>query len=194
MRMARSPNSLRRRCEDRRVSETDLRMCLMLLRDRERILLGRKLTGFGKGKVIAPGGKLDDGEAAGAAACRELAEETGLRVDPRDTEPVASLRFTWADGSRPFAVDVFEATRWTGHVVPSAELEPFWCPLDQIPYEQMWDDDRIWLPAVLRGQRMRAVIGYDLGGQFVERVDLTPLGPADPTHAATVGPARPNDR
>lgn len=170
------------------MTEPDLAMCLMLLIDRERsmILLGEKLRGFGKGKVIAPGGKLDSGEAGVDAACRELLEETGIRVAASDAELVARLRFTWADGSRPFAVDVFAASRWTGEPAPSAELDPYWCPLDAIPYHRMWDDDRIWLPNVLRGQRVSASIEYDLSGQFVQQVEMVPLEvPGDAGSALT---------
>lgn len=159
------------------MTEPDLAMCLMLVLDpqRSRILLGDKLRGFGRGKVIAPGGKLEPGEEGVDAACRELLEETGIRVESADAQLVATLRFTWADGSRPFAVDVFAASRWVGEPVTSAELDPFWCSVNDIPYSRMWDDDRIWLPNVLRGQRVSAQIGYDLSGRFVERVEMVPL-------------------
>ena len=29
---------------------------------------------------------------------------------------------------------------------------PLWTCVDQIPYEQMWADDALWLPMLLRGQ------------------------------------------
>ncbi|MET0989706.1 MAG: NUDIX domain-containing protein, partial [Glaciihabitans sp.] len=42
------------------------------------VLLGRKKTGLGTGRLVGPGGKLEPGESARAAAVREVAEEVGL--------------------------------------------------------------------------------------------------------------------
>ena len=35
------------------------------------------------------------------------------------------------------------------------EARPLWVSLDEIPYEQMWEDDSIWLPMLLRGERFQ---------------------------------------
>lgn len=166
-------------CKDSQVTEQPIDMCLALVVDleRRRVLLGRKLRGFGEGKVIAPGGKLEAGESALEAAVRELAEETSLSAVVRDARSVGELLFTWADPQRtPFRVSLVMIERWTGEAEASAELSPFWCPLDEIPYADMWDDDRIWLPNVLRGDVVTATIGYDFVGEFVTCVDLDAAG------------------
>lgn len=153
-------------------------MCLMLLvdPDRRRILLGRKLTGFGAGKVIAPGGKVEPGEDVVAAAVRELYEETGVVVRAEHARRTGEITFTWADPSRvPFRVSLVRAEAWTGEPVDTDELAPFWCALEEIPYARMWDDDRIWLPNVLRGTPIHATIGYDFAGECVETIRLQPL-------------------
>lgn len=114
------------------------------------VLLGRKLRGLGEGRVVAPGGKLEPGESPAEAAVRELAEEVGLRADPRDLEPRGSLDYffphrpAWSQRSH-----VFVCRRWSGEVVASGELAAAFVPLDEVPYGQMWDDARFWLPAVL---------------------------------------------
>ena len=33
------------------------------------------------------------------------------------------------------------------------EMEPRWFSVDEVPYEQMWQDDKFWLPAVLGCER-----------------------------------------
>jgi 8-oxo-dGTP diphosphatase len=114
------------------------------------VLLGRKLRGLGEGRVVAPGGKLEPGESPAEAAVRELAEEVGLRADPRDLEPRGSLDYffphrpAWSQRSH-----VFVCRRWSGEVVASGELAAAFVPLDEVPYGRMWDDARFWLPAVL---------------------------------------------
>ena len=36
------------------------------------------------------------------------------------------------------------------------EMRPKWFPIEDIPYDQMWADDRHWLPLVLKGSHFRA--------------------------------------
>jgi hypothetical protein len=31
-------------------------------------------------------------------------------------------------------------------------MKPYWFNLDKIPYDEMWEDDRIWLPKILNGE------------------------------------------
>ncbi len=57
------------------------------------VLLGRKLTGLGKGKVVAPGGKLEPGESPSDAAVREVLEEVGLTLDPASLEMLGLLTY-----------------------------------------------------------------------------------------------------
>ena len=57
------------------------------------VLLGLKKTGFGRGRIVGPGGKIDPGESPEQAAARELEEETTLVVSPGDLEDAATIRF-----------------------------------------------------------------------------------------------------
>ncbi len=50
--------------------------------DAGRILLVRRVNPPGAGLWSIPGGKVEPGESEAAAVVRELAEETGLRVQP----------------------------------------------------------------------------------------------------------------
>jgi 8-oxo-dGTP diphosphatase len=126
----------------------NLRATLVFVEDKERneVLLIRKKTGFGKGKVNGPGGKLDPGETETECAIREVMEELHVRV----IDPVkrGELWFQFTDGLA-MHVAVFHSTRHEGEPVETVEAEPLWTRVDAIPFEQMWADDRHWLHRML---------------------------------------------
>jgi len=71
---------------------------------------------------------------------------------------------------------VFVARGYTGTPRTTAEAVPLWCALDAIPFEQMWDDDRIWLPRLLQGDSLRGDFLFR-GGRLLAW-QLKPLRPA----------------
>lgn len=113
-----------------------------------RVLLIRKKRGLGAGKMNAPGGKLEPGETARDAAVRETQEEVG--VTPLHLEERGLLRFQFVDGYSLSCI-VFVAKDFVGEPVSTDEADPIWANLDSVPYEEMWADDREWLPSVLEG-------------------------------------------
>ena len=58
---------------------------------------------------------------------------------------------------------VFVASKYEGTPVETAEARPFWVPLDRIPYDEMWEVDRIWLPEILAGRLLRGEFLFDAG-------------------------------
>ena len=58
----------------------DRNTTLMILRDGDRILFGLKKRGFGKGKLVGVGGKVDANETVEEAAIRETEEEIGVML------------------------------------------------------------------------------------------------------------------
>ena len=130
------------------------RATLVYLVRGESVLLIRKLRGHGAGKVNAPGGRVEAGESVEACAIREVAEEVGMRVNALALR--ALLRYH--DPAQGFAMAgfAFVSSDFQGTPSRTGEADPFWCPIDAIPYDEMWENDRIWLPRVLQGQRIRA--------------------------------------
>ena len=130
------------------------RATLVYLARGDSVLLIRKLRGHGAGKVNAPGGRIEAGESAEACAIREVAEEVGIRVQSLSLH--ALLRYD--DPAEGFAMAgyAFVSSDFRGAHARTAEADPFWYRIDEIPYDEMWDNDRIWLPRVLRGERIRA--------------------------------------
>jgi len=131
-------------------------LCLFLKNNR--ILLAMKKRGFGQGKWNGVGGKIDEEKGDRdilAATIRETKEEIGVLVN--DLEKVALLRFRF-----PYQIDwnqdvhVFLAKKWQGQPKESEEMLPKWFKTNTIPYEAMWDDDKIWLPHILEGKKLEA--------------------------------------
>ena len=125
----------------------DLATLLFVVKD-GRILLIRKRRGLGAGKINGPGGRLDDGETPLEAAVREVEEE--LCITPLDPVERGQLRFQFVDGYSIHGF-VFHAANFRGEPRTTDEAIPLWTPLDRIPYEEMWADDRHWMPLFLEG-------------------------------------------
>lgn len=123
-----------------------------------KVLLIHKKTGLGKGLINAPGGRIEPGETAEAAAVRECQEEVSLT--PLNPEKRAELSFQFSSGYSLFG-EVFFSRAWKGEPAESGEALPFWCDLDKIPWEKMWQDDRLWLPRALVGERLRGYFEFD---------------------------------
>jgi 8-oxo-dGTP diphosphatase len=142
---------------------------LVYLIDREgRVLLGHKRRGMGFGKWNGFGGKIEAGETMRQCAARELREECGLSVNPDDLQLVADLYFDqpsdakWSHGGM-----VYFARAWTGTPVLSDEMEPRWFKLEELPYDEMWQADKIWLPKLLLGKQLRGTIVFAEDGDTV---------------------------
>ena len=122
------------------------------------MLLIRKKRGLGAGKINAPGGKLEPGESALASAIREVQEEIG--VTPAAIEERGMLHFQFADGYS-LQCTVFVASEFEGEPIETAEAIPIWFAIDEIPFDQMWEDDRHWLPGALNGRSFDAWFIFD---------------------------------
>lgn len=119
---------------------------LLFVINNDQVLLIHKKRGLGAGKVNGPGGRLDPGEDSRQCASREVEEEVG--VTPVDPRWCGELKFQFTDGHAIHGL-VYRADDCRGTPQETDEAIPFWCPLDQIPYGQMWMDDRIWFPLLL---------------------------------------------
>ncbi len=119
-----------------------------VVRDGE-ILLIRKKRGLGRSKVNGPGGRIDPGESPEQCAIREVQEE--LLVTPCDLSYSGRLNFHFVDGLA-LRCHVFRAADCIGTPTETDEATPLWTPVDDIPFDQMWQDDRLWIPRMLAGK------------------------------------------
>jgi 8-oxo-dGTP diphosphatase len=149
---------------------------------RHEVLLGFKKSGFGAGRWVGLGGHIEDGEEPAEAAAREVAEESGLNVPTSALMHVAHLNFIFP--SKPSwdqTADVFVTADFTGEPAESDEVIPRWFASDALPFDDMWDDARYWMPLVLAGHHVTADI------TFAE--DCATVSATDPELGAPAGEA-----
>lgn len=130
---------------------------LFVIRDGQ-ILLIRKKRGLGAGKVNGPGGRVEAGESPEQCALREVEEELG--VIPTGLSFGGELAFQFVD-AYSIHVHVYRATGCLGTARETEEAIPLWTPLAEIPYEEMWADDRLWLPLLLRREPFHGHFIFD---------------------------------
>ncbi|MBJ2357065.1 MAG: 8-oxo-dGTP diphosphatase [Sphaerochaeta sp.] len=135
----------------------------------DQVLLIDKKTGLGSGLVNAPGGHIEETETALEAAKREFTEETGLEVD--DLRMVGKLNFQFRDGLSERGY-VYFAYSFSGELQETDEARPFWCPVSEIPYDKMWEDDIHWLPLAMEGKRFEGSFIFD-GQVMVDKLITT---------------------
>jgi len=122
------------------------------------MLLIRKRRGLGAGNVVGAGGKVEAGESPAEAVRREVREE--LRVDPTGLRKLGTFDFhfgTAEPDDDSMHVHVFRADGVEGTPEATEEADPTWVPVDDPPYEEMWVDDRIWLPHLIDDRTFRGV-------------------------------------
>jgi 8-oxo-dGTP diphosphatase len=131
------------------------------------VLMIRKKRGLGAGKINGVGGKLEGDETPEDCVVREAQEE--LCITPIDPVKRGELHFQFLDGFNLFCT-VYVATRFLGTPFETAEAIPLWFGLDEIPFNEMWEDDRLWLRQVLDGRSVRGSFLFDRDKLLSERV------------------------
>ena len=118
-------------------------LCLIVKDDR--ILLLKKSKGlFGEGRWSYPGGKILPNEEPKRAAIREVLEETRLVV--KSPEEVGLMYFYNKSQrlSPVWTVHTFIARRFDGVLIGGREGRLKWFNFDELPFDEMWEDDQYW--------------------------------------------------
>ncbi len=130
---------------------------LLFFRGDQILLLRRFNTGDADGQYSVPAGHLDGGETVMAAAAREAAEETGLRLDIEDLA-FSSVIHRMEEEER---VDFFvHVRRWQGEPINS---EPDKC--DELRWEKIDELPDNLIPYVRQGiqNHRTGIIFYEFG-------------------------------
>jgi len=141
-------------------------LTLCIIHQHPKILLGMKKRGHGEGKWNGFGGKVEQGETIEEAAIRETKEEAGIEVI--EMKKLGILEFVYQDGSGNMEVHIFCAKEFKGSPVESEEMKPKWFDVTEIPYDQMWSDDRYWLPLFLKEKRFKGKFFFDESNEIID--------------------------
>ena len=106
-----------------------------------RILLGKRLAGWGVGFYSGFAGLQEPGEQAVVTAQRELQEECGIYAEVSDISFQGKFVFS--------GMSVFFTDNWSGSPERSGEMIPEWFIIDDMPWDQMPPTERSWLEPLL---------------------------------------------
>lgn len=136
-------------------------MTLCFLMKDNKILLANKKRGFGKGKYNGVGGKLEPGETKEQAMIRECQEE--INAIPTEYKNVGTLEFDeyYKDEEEYNTLYLYIVTKWNGEIKESDEMKPTWFDINNIPFDNMFQDDKYWLPLILEGKQIQAYFKLD---------------------------------
>jgi 8-oxo-dGTP diphosphatase/2-hydroxy-dATP diphosphatase len=140
---------------------------LCIIHQHPRILLGMKKRGFGAGRWNGFGGKVSASETIEEAAKREVFEEAGIQI--KNLVKVGVINFSFKDKPDILQVHIFKADDFFGEPVESDEMKPQWFHIDNVPFDQMWPDDKYWLPLFLRGKKFQGRFFFGESDVIFER-------------------------
>lgn len=138
------------------------------------MLLLKKSKGlFGEGKWNAPGGKIQPGESAEECAVREVLEETGLSVrNPANVGMVHFYKNSRRDEPE-WDGHVFTCREFDGSLVAGREGALQWFSKNRFPYDEMWEDDRLWSHLAVEGRRFEGWFYYSGDFEKLENHKIT---------------------
>ena len=111
------------------------------------------------------GGKVEPNESILEGAIREVKEECGLDLVPKDVKKLGVIDY---ETDTICTEDhIFEAQNYSGEIVESEEMEPKWFEIENMPYDKMWKADEFWHPYFFRQQLFKAYFMYDHVGDVI---------------------------
>lgn len=140
---------------------------VLVVHQHPQVLLGMKKRGFGAGRWNGFGGKQEPGETVEQTARREMLEEVGVEVE--DAHEVGSLIFEFdAKPDEQIEVHFFKSTNFRGEPTESEEMKPGWFEVENIPFGQMWPDDKFWMPLLLQDKKFTGRFLFGEGDKILE--------------------------
>ena len=158
------------------MTEKIVTLCFVL--NGNQVLLGMKKRGFGKDKWNGFGGKVAENESIENAARRELFEECGIKA--LSLEEKGEIIFEYPIAGLRHHSHVFMVKEYSGQPIESEEMAPHWFEISNIPYAEMWEDDKYWLELLLKrlpeGKKLIAKFYFEDDEKISNyKLDILPL-------------------
>jgi len=112
--------------------------------------------------------KKHEGESNLESVLRELKEEAGISLSPHDLQQIGRVIFFFEEKvDRNNDCHIFWGN-YDGEFQESEEMYPQWRDIKDIPYDDMWEDDRIWLPKVIAKEGFEISSYFDKEGNRIK--------------------------
>ena len=133
----------------------------------QKFLMIKHQRGINQGCMNFPGGKQEPNETIEECVVRETFEETGLTI--KNPIEVGYIEFP----TKNFYVHVFKSTEFSGKLnVNEAEVVASWVNKDEIPYDDMREADKDFLPEILDGKYVKRRYIYDEDFHITDIIEL----------------------
>ena len=87
---------------------------------------------------------------------------------PENIQQIGRVVFTFDDKvDRNNDCHIFWGN-YDGEFIESEEMRPQWRDIKDIPYDNMWEDDRIWLPKVIAKEPFEVFSYLDKEGNLIK--------------------------
>jgi 8-oxo-dGTP pyrophosphatase MutT (NUDIX family) len=129
-----------------------------LIKDNKVLLQRKSKELFGGGKWNGAGGKIKGKENPIECAKREILEEVGVKVS--NIEKCGLLNFF--KGDELFITShVFMTKEFEGKPKSGREGIVKWFNFNEIPFKDMWPDDKFWMHLMFQGKEFRGDFYFD---------------------------------
>lgn len=78
------------------------------------------------------------------------------------------MDFSWKDKPEVLEVNIFKIRDFKGEPRESEEMRPDWFHIDEIPFKEMWQDDRYWFPLFLKDRKFKGKFLFDESDNILE--------------------------
>lgn len=144
------------------------------------LLLIKGEEGFGKDKWNAPSGEIVKGEQPQKAAMKHVFQQTGLYTTKVVNNGTIRL---FLNGKNEYShkLHVFSTKIFSGELKPNIKGEAKWFSNEEVPYYDMWADDKYWLGLVLQGKAFDADFFFDEKNEKITKYQLKERKQIDPS-------------
>jgi len=142
---------------------------LIIIEKDDLVLLAMKKRGFGADNWNGYGGKVEVGETITEAAVREVVEESGLVIKEKDLELRGTNTFQFPNDPVTLEVHLFSLKIFSGEPKETEEMRHQWFLKNEIQYDEMWEDDRYWMPLFLEGKSLSGRYVFDKDQKLLKK-------------------------